>query len=150
MVLEQKGEISTVYSHKGILVCAYYLWKSASAHTLKKCRDHFGKCAYIISAMYLDLKSNKRNVLLCCRNVLIKKGYFCLLVYILKKNYNRITIRDVYCLKPDLSHGHFHVGSCMNLERGIIPHPGIKEILICLCVEYSATYNFKIAMMYND
>ena len=59
------GKLSRVYS-----VCAYlYLSKSASAHTLKKCRDYFGKCAYVISAMYLDLKSNQRNVLLCCRNV---------------------------------------------------------------------------------
>ena len=32
--LEQKGEIST-YSRKGIIACAYYLSKSASAHTLK-------------------------------------------------------------------------------------------------------------------
>ena len=39
---------------------------------------------------------------------------------------------------------------CMNLERGIIPHPKIEEVLIRLCAEYSATYNFKIAMMYND
>ena len=38
----------------------------------------------------------------------------------------------------------------MNLERGIIPHPKIEEVLICLCAEYSATYNFEIAMMYND
>ena len=67
-----------------------------------------------------------------------------------KKNYNGITIRDVYCLKPDLSLGYFHVASCMNLERGNILHPGIKEVLIYLCAEYSATYNFKIAMMYND
>ena len=44
----------------------------------------------------------------------------------------------------------FHVASCMNLERGIIQHPKIEAVLICLCAEYSATYNFKIAMMYND
>ena len=39
--------------------------------------------------------------------------------------------------------------STLNLEREIIPHPRIEDVLICLCAEYSATYNFKIAMMYK-
>ena len=59
----------------------------------------------------------------------IKKGYFCLKFIISKAT---------------------SVHACMNLERGIIQHPGIKEVLIRLCAEYSATYNFKIAMMYNE
>ena len=42
------------------------------------------------------------------------------------------------------------VHACMNLECGITQHPGIKEILIRLYAEYSATYNFKIALMYNE
>ena len=42
------------------------------------------------------------------------------------------------------------VHACMNLERGIIQHPGIKEVLIRLYAEYSTTYNFKIALMYNE
>ena len=50
----------------------------------------------------------------------------------------------------DFSLGYFHVASCMNLESGIITHPRIEEVLICLSAEYSATYNFAIAMMYND
>ena len=125
---KKKGEISTVYSGKGIQVCAYYVFKSASTHTLKKCRDYFGKCAYIISAMYLDLKSNKRNVLLCCRK-------------------ERIFLPQIHYLTISKATS---VHACINLERGIIQHPGIKEVLIRLCAEYSATYNFKIAMMYNE
>ena len=134
--MEQKGEISTVYSGKGILVCAYYVFKSASTNTLKKCRDYFGKCAYIISAMYLDLKSNKRNVLLCCRNVSF-----------LYYNKERIFLPQIHYLTISKATS---VHACMNLERGIIQHPGIKEVLIRLCAEYSATCNFKIAMMYNE
>ena len=42
------------------------------------------------------------------------------------------------------------VHACMNLERGIIQHLGIKEVLIRLYAEYSTTYNFKIALMYNE
>ena len=62
-------------------------------------------------------------------------------------NKERIFLPQIHYLKISKAN---NVQACLNLERGIIQHPEIKEVLIRLCAEYSATYNFKIAMMYKE